>query len=263
MIISFIKENFFNILNSILLFAILGIMISVIIIFIFYFIYKYVKQIINNNNILSDNVDYEDETKKIIEKYKEHRIQNVYLVYKKVSKHTIFICNIVSYFTCDTYLSYEIKKIKRRNPNFELYHSSLLFELKTKDNEAKFILLQKKYNVELDDNVELSNDCNIIHVPLKKGKYTIKKILDKTKKTMGPLNFFNWNLTKNDCQKFTKNVLKSIKKEYYSNNVYEQQQNEYNDIKISELFYLCFNTMFYIFTHSRLIKKTNKLLNIF
>jgi hypothetical protein len=54
-------------------------------------------------------------------------------------------------------------------------------------------------------------------VPISKKKFTLNKILKVTQNRIGNYKFFNWNIYKNNCQKFTKEILitlNSYTKEY-------------------------------------------------
>ena len=44
-------------------------------------------------------------------------------------------------------------------------------------------------------------------VPIKKNKFTLNKILKVTQKRIGNYQFFNWDIYKNNCQEFTKEIL--------------------------------------------------------
>ena len=58
-----------------------------------------------------------------------------------------------------------------------------------------------------------------------KSKFTLKKVLNKTQQRIGNQKYFNWNLHKNNCQEFTKEILVTLNKynEEYTNFIFSDK----------------------------------------
>ena len=58
----------------------------------------------------------------------------------------------------------------------------------------------------------INNTLEIKELIIKNNKFTINYILNTTQERLGNEKFFNWNLYKNNCHLFTKEILKTISK---------------------------------------------------
>jgi hypothetical protein len=188
-----------------------GIIFSVCFIVIFiivsYFIFKRLKSSIDNHNILF--YQYNKKSQQILDKYGSNKVINIYLVRQPFSKFITLLLNTMTCFQYD-------KLIKESEDNFP-YHSLLIFEIKLQNNKRKFLLLEKNSCINICENFFIHEFLDVKNIPISKEKYTINHILNKTLKRVGSNKFFNWNLYKNNCQEFTKEILITIKK-YNSKN---------------------------------------------
>jgi len=174
-----------------------------------YFIVKLLKISIDNNNILF--YQYNKKSKKILDFYGDYKISKVYLVRQPFSKIITFLLNIFTLY------NYE-KLINESHENFP-YHIMLIFEIKLQNNTRKLLLLEKNNCINICENFFINNLQDIKAIKLKKN-HTINSILKTTQTRVGNEKFFNWNLYKNNCQEFTKEILMTINKYSKTNKEY-------------------------------------------
>jgi len=147
---------------------------------------------------------YNKQSQKILDKYGDYKITNLYLVRQPFSKFLTLLLNIL---TCYQYN----KLIAETNENLP-YHMVVIFEVKTGKNMRKLVIIEKNNFVNISDNFFMCNAQEIKKINMRKTNYTIKSILTETQKRIGIEKFFNWHLYKNNCQEFTKEILISIQK---------------------------------------------------
>ena len=167
-----------------------------------YIVLKMLKLGIDNNNILF--YQYNKKSKKILDLYGDYELTKIYLVRHPFSKLITLLLNIFTLY------NYE-KLINESQDNFP-YHSLLVFEIKLANGMKKMLLLEKNNCINVCENFFINNSQEIKELKLKKHKHTINSILNSTQKRLGNEKYFNWNLYKNNCQEFTKEILKTIGK---------------------------------------------------
>ena len=167
-----------------------------------YFILKFLKLSIDDNNILFYH--YNKKCKKILDLYGDCEITNIYLTRQPFSKTITFILNILTLY------NYE-KLIKESQDNFP-YHCLMIFEVKLKNNIKKMLLIEKNNCINICDNFLINNTQEIKKLNIKNKHLTINTILNTTQSRLGNEKYFNWHLYKNNCQNFTKEILKTIGK---------------------------------------------------
>jgi len=74
------------------------------------------------------------------------------------------------------------------------------------------LLLEKNNCINICENFFISGSQEIKRLKIKSNKYTINSILNRTQERLGNDKYFNWHLYKNNCQEFTKEILKTIGK---------------------------------------------------
>lgn len=191
-----IKYIFFFITICILLIIFFFLLFFLLFFIFVYLIVYYLLQI--NNNF----VDYNEKTKKIINKYGDYKIVKMYVCKQKLSNIIDFIINIITFY-----------KYSKHLQNNKMYHIGLIIILKNSQNKLKILKIDKmSTSIYIDENFKINSCKKIKNVSIHKNKYSLKELLDKTKKNMGEINFFNWELQINNCQHFVKNLIKSIQK---------------------------------------------------
>jgi hypothetical protein len=171
-----------------------------------YFVLKFLKISIEYNNVFF--YQYNKKCQRIIDEYGNCKINKIYLVRQPFGKVVNLFCNIITLFNYNKYIS-------ESEDNYP-YHPALIFEIK-KDNKIKFLLLEKNNCINICETFLINKTYDFKKVPILKKKFTLNEILKVTQNRIGNYKFFNWNIYKNNCQKFTKEILitlNSYTKEY-------------------------------------------------
>jgi hypothetical protein len=166
-----------------------------------YFVLKFLKLSLDNNNILF--YQYNKKSKKILDLYGNCKLTKIYLIRQPFSKFITFLLNVFTLY------NYE-KLINESQDNFP-YHALIVFEVKLENGMKKMLLLEKNNCINISENFFINNSQEIKELKIKK-RYTINYILDKTQTRLGNEKYFNWNLYKNNCHEFTKEILRTIGK---------------------------------------------------
>lgn len=172
-----------------------------------YFILKFLKLSIDNNNILF--YQYNKKSKKLLDLYGNYKLTKIYLIRQPFSKFITFLLNIFTLY------NYE-KLINESQDNFP-YHTLLVFEIKLQNGMKKLLLLEKNNCINISENFFINNTQEVKEINVRNKNYTINNILNTTQKRLGNEKYFNWHLYKNNCQEFTKEILKTISKYTKSN----------------------------------------------
>jgi hypothetical protein len=156
---------------------------------------------IDDYNILF--YDYNKNSKKILKKYGDCQINKIYLTREPIGKITTFILNIISMYKYNNLIS--------NTNNLVLRHNGIIFEIKLSNGQSKLLLLEKNNSINICENFIIHNNHELKRVILN-NKYTINEILNSTQERVGNKKFFNWNIYKNNCKVFIKEILKTIYK---------------------------------------------------
>jgi hypothetical protein len=151
--------------------------------------------------------NYTKKSQKVLDKYGDYKVTNIYILRKPLPNIITFTFNILSLYKYRKKLEESMKNVP--------YHTLLVFELEMENDAKKFILLEKMDTVILSEKVFINEEMEVKRVKLSKKEnkmYTLRYILDKTKKRMGTKDFFNWDMKDNNCQNFTKEILTTIKR---------------------------------------------------
>lgn len=190
-------------IKYLIIFGLLFVIVSILLFIICsYIIIKFLKLSIDNNNILF--YQYNKKSKKILDLYGDYELTKIYLVRHPFSKFITFLLNIMTLY------NYE-KLINESQDNFP-YHSLLVFEIRLPNGMKKLLLLEKNNCINICENFFINNSQEIKELKLTNRNFTINSILNSTQKRLGNEKYFNWNLYKNNCQEFTKEILKTIGK---------------------------------------------------
>jgi len=191
-----------NYVKYIIIFLILFFVVSIILfIIVSYFVLKFLKLSIDNNNILF--YQYNKKSQKILDLYGDCKITKIYLIRQPFSKFITFLLNIFTF--------YNYKKLINESQDNFPYHSLIVFEVKLKNGFKKMLLLEKNNCINISENFFINNSQEIKQLRLKNKHYTINSILNKTQTRLGNEKYFNWHLYKNNCQEFTKEILKTVR----------------------------------------------------
>jgi hypothetical protein len=138
--------------------------------------------------------DYDENTKKCLEKYGDYKIKQLYLVKKPNRKSIIMMLNYVTLFKYNEL----VKKIK-------YFHFEMLLVVK-RGKHTHILKLHKCPNIILSDNVLIKKENKIKKIPIRSTDISVNELLTSVKKNMS-LKYFNWNLIDNNCQYFSKEII--------------------------------------------------------
>ena len=196
-----------------------------------YYAYKWLQIGLDQNNMFF--YKYNKKSQQILDKYGDCSVEAVYLVRQPFARIINIVINI---FTLGQY-----NAMIKESPETNLpHHSLLVFRLKLENKQSKFVLLEKNNCINLTDNFVFNHLQDVKQIKInnknkiKKTTYTLKCILEKTQNRIGPERFFNWNLCKNNCHEFTKEVLVTLGKLTNEHKEYIQRDKMIYIIKPSE-----------------------------
>ena len=196
-----------------------------------YYVFKWFKINIDNYNFYLN--DYNIDCTHILEKYGDFSIKKVYLARRPISKFMKTALNIVTLYKFERELKKYVNKTK--NDVFFPYHTSIIVEINLSKRSSKFIIIEKNNCMKLSSNFKISCDHEFIDLKVKKNKYTLKNLLETTRKRIGDDKFFNWEIYKNNCQIIIKEILISLNKFDKKNKEFMYQAGFTNGLEVHDL----------------------------
>jgi hypothetical protein len=235
-----ITNNRFKIIICLILFflfiSFLFLMIGIFICF-SYFVFKLFKSNIEDNNIFYYN--YSKKSKNTLDLYGDYKINKLYLVKQNVGDVTKKLLN---FFTL-----YKYDKTINDVENSLLYHILIIVEIQLPNNKNKLLLLEKNNCINLCEKCNIHNFHNIKKLNIKNKNYTLKQIMNDTKNRIGNKKFFNWSMFKNNCKKFVKEILITIKKYNKLNKKFVFQRNDLKEINVTDFATHSANSLMFIY----------------
>tara|TARA_B110000003_G_scaffold273_1_gene318 strand:- start:15936 stop:16712 length:777 start_codon:yes stop_codon:yes gene_type:complete len=194
-----------------------------------YYILKWFRRNIDDNLYHSD---YTSKCKKYMMQYGDLPIKNIYVVKQPVSKFTIFLLNLSTFYNYDKEVELYVKK--NNGTPFIASHIYMVVEVELPNKFRKHIKIEKTDSINITLNYKKDEIQEMIKINCKKNKHTINKILRTTEKRVKSMKYFNWHLCKNNCHNFTQELLKSItkKNERY---LYLMQHDFFEKFNITDL----------------------------
>jgi hypothetical protein len=192
-------EHFKYVVLMLVVFTIINIFLFT---FVSYVILKFFKTNIDYDNIFF--YQYNKKSKSIIDLYGKYKVKNIYLIRQPFNKCVSFLINVFTLY------NYE-KLINKSSDNIP-YHTLLVFEILLDNGANKMLLLEKNNCINISENFYINKTQEIKKINIAKRNLTMNEILDKTKDRLGYEKYFNWHMYKNNCQNFTKEILKSVNK---------------------------------------------------
>jgi len=204
--INITRKQFFSFI------AIILIILVILFIFVSYIVIKILKRSIDDNNIFF--YKYNKQSQEVLDKYGDCKIKRIYLVRQPFTKMITFGLNLFTFY----YYNDLIQKCHEYYP----YHTLLLVEVELKTNkykkelkETKILLIEKNNCINISENFFISKSQESIPIKFMSNKHyklTVNQLLDQTRDRIGSKLFFNWNIYKNNCQEFTKELLVTLDK---------------------------------------------------
>lgn len=185
----------------------LGIMFVCLICFVVcsYYVLRFLQMSFEYNNVFF--YQYNQKCQKILDEYGDHKITRVYVVRQHLGKLVSLLFNMLTLFKYN-------KCLTESTDNY-IYHTALLFEIK-KGKHTKFLLVEKNNYINICETflINKTNTVKLIRMSDKnknKNKNnTLNSILKTTQERIGNYKYFNWNICKNNCQQFTKEILVTL-----------------------------------------------------
>jgi hypothetical protein len=227
------------IVQCIIVAIIIGIVGFICFVFCSYYIYIFFKLNTNNSFFFKD---YNEDIKRIIDKYGDCKIKNIYILRQRLPAFIFKIINIISFY--------------KYSEMFMPEHTSLIFEIKIgKKQVNKFLKVEKNNYININENYNINRtqDIKYIRYKSKNGKNknseynTLKQILDKTRTRVSDEKFFNWHIFTNNCQQFTKELLITIKQYTKSNKQYVFQDKKIIVEEFTDFHHYVTNCIFNIY----------------
>lgn len=154
---------------------------------------------------------YSNKIQKLLSIYGEHKITDIYVYRKPIQKILNYYLNLVS--------SFQIIKNLKENKYDDIFH--LFMIVKCDNNE--YILIEKNdiLNIVLV-NIDVINKAeNVEKIKIDyNDNLSINDLLNNTLKNIGEYDFFNYNSSSLNCQKFILDILKS-------NNLYDNKDKDF------------------------------------
>lgn len=175
-----------------------------------YVIFKLLKIVIEDTTVFF--YQFNKKSQAILDKYGDYKITRAYLVKDPLGKLTTFILNSLTLF--------KYQQLINESKSNSLCHCSVIFEVEMPNNKKKLLMLEKNNCINICENFFINSKLDIKTIDLKNNNYTLNYILKTTIKRIGNERFFNWQVFKNNCYKFTKEILITMKKYNKTNKKY-------------------------------------------
>jgi len=199
-----------------------------------YICFKFLKfHYISSNNSISD---YDTIAKDILEKYGDDPIQSITIVKKKLTLPTIFLIMIA-----------ELPSFSPSNFSnlLKMYHTGFILHVKSQRKFDQHIYIEKSNKVSISQNYSISHNDKIMTIFTDHDEeLSLNILLERTKESMGSLNFFNWNnFYTNNCQTFIlkllecNNLLDSKSKKFIKDN-FEIHFNDFTQYLFNQAIYI-------------------------
>ena len=227
----YIYENwktviFISIFSIVLIFIILFILWTIM----SYYSIKWFKKNIRENYCFNN---YTRKCVKTLKQYGDLPIKSIYLSRHPVNSYLLKLLNIITLGEYENKLKKYIQKNKCNN--FYPFHTLFIIEVELPNKFRKLIVVEKNTCINISDKYKTYNHQDIIKIKTKYKNLTINSLLEKTKKRLGKIKYFNWHIYKNNCQCFAEEVLISLNKKRKKYMKFIYQNDFVNTYKTSDL----------------------------
>jgi hypothetical protein len=176
--------------------------------------------------------EYNTDCCDILEQYGNHSIKRIYLVRQPITKFNRTLINIITLYKFDREMKKYIESANKGD--FLPHHTSIIIEIELPDKTRKNILIEKNNCIKFAVNFRVSDTQERRKISLGKNKYTLRTILGETRNRIGDNIFFNWQISRNNCQMLVKEILITLGKFTDKNKEFIFQDKLMQNIKISE-----------------------------
>lgn len=203
-----------------------------------YYIFKWLKMNIDKDSFYFN--EYNSDCCNILEKYGDCAIKRMYLVRQPITRFAKTLLNIITLYKFER----EMKKYIETSKNnvFFPYHTSIMVEIELPNKIRKNILIEKNNCIKFALDFRISDKQDMRKISLGK-KYTLKQILEETQERIGNNIFFNWQISRNNCQMLVKEILITLKKFTKKNKEFMFQHEFVKHVKFSDFSLHIINTI--------------------
>jgi len=154
---------------------------------------------------------YKNSCKTTLETYGNLPVKRIYIVRTPVNNFLSFLLDVITWKNYSRQLNQY--RVSSNDNAFFPIHTYMIVEVELENKMRKSIVVEKSNGIEVTANFRKYESQDMLNIKLKKeDKFTLNKLLNKTKERIGNQQFFNWHFYKNNCQQFTIEVLKSLQK---------------------------------------------------
>ena len=132
---------------------------------------------------------------------------------------------------------------------YQVFFTEPLFEVFADKNRQDLIKnLLKSFALRLNDikfasDFRISDKQDMRKISFGKKKYTLKQILEETRDRIGNNIFFNWQISRNNCQMLVKEILITLEKFTKKNEEFMFQHEFAKHVKFSDFSLHIINTI--------------------
>jgi len=193
-----------------------------------YYVLKWLKKNIDRDVYYLN--EYNSYSRKILEKYGDYPIKRMYLVRQPITRFGKTILNIITLYKFER----EMKKYIETNASFLPFHTSIIIEVELPNNMRKRILIEKNNCIKLSLGFKIANNQDMRNISIRKKKYSLNTLLGQTQERIGSNVFFNWHISRNNCQNLVKEVLVTLNK-FEKNKKFILQSEIFNHLNFPRL----------------------------
>jgi len=135
-----------------------------------------------------------------------------------------------------------MKKYIETNESFFPFHTSIIIEVGLPNNNKKKIMIEKNNCIKLSLDFRIANNQDMRNISIRKKKYSLNTLLGQTQERIGSNVFFNWHISRNNCQNLVKEVLVTLNK-FEKNKKFILQSEIFNHLKFSSFSLHFINTI--------------------
>lgn len=158
------------------------------------YLYDYID---NTKKTICKN-EYNDNTKKTLYKYGNIKIDKIVVFREPILRRYELLLNIMSLGN--------FNKVKTKNGFDNFYHTGLIAEVNSKN-----FFIDKYYFVNVSTSyINNNHPLETINVDMKGETITINQLLDTTLNKQNIEDFYSYDVFKNNCQMFTRELLQNI-----------------------------------------------------
>ena len=122
-----------------------------------YYFLKWLKRNIDDDYFYFN--EYTKASKKILDRYGDCKIKQIYLCRKSITKFHLFLINLITFNRYKNILTY-----REKNNIFFPNHTSIIVELKLKNKRCKKILIEKNNYIRLAGNFKITDNEEMIKI---------------------------------------------------------------------------------------------------